>query len=616
LGCFPGAQFRSFDLEEDALTEAISADSDGSAFLERAGLATKEEQAGTAPPVAWSVFVVLVAGVAGRSTDLMLKRLQAKYPDSAILGGVCQGAFVRRPGGVHYSEGCVVGLAMAGNVPLQALVTRGAKPLTARALEVTKKVSNVRDGSGNQYLLLQSAREVDEDEEDDEEEGEEGVKKKKGGKAAEAAGGAEDSSSGSSSSSIRSSGTGFSSAGGVGVGVGGSGGGSSLGPEKSLMSCVTEALERSASSQSQMYYLGVKHSDRKPNTVKALSTAVGQEDGATAAGHASGRGSTTVDELTTSVTAAAAPMTATMAKTLTTMTATGYTLLPLSNSMFQQGGIVIPAREKTQPKPPPPPPTSSDETAGDEKAGEEEGNSSVEGSEDSEGSEEVVRVRFYQLDEAHCKLDAGVQLRRAKAQLDGAGRKLMGALLFSCGGRGPHQFGGTPMMDATAFSEVFPNLPMTGFYAGGEVGPQALAHGTGQVATQTGNATLQGFTCVFGLFSVPERDKLRAGFASTLPSTLDSTSEGLQKFLATRTPRLNRLAAATGTAAGTRTATAGTTAAAAAARVPSDAEIDEDLSVKSLKELIVRAKLSFVDCVEKPDLRARAKTAAAALRSS
>jgi hypothetical protein len=50
--------------------------------------------------------------------------------------------------------------------------------------------------------------------------------------------------------------------------------------------------------------------------------------------------------------------------------------------------------------------------------------------------------------------DASSQLQRAKSQLDAAGRTLMGALLFSCGGRGPHAFGGVPMMDATAFQKV------------------------------------------------------------------------------------------------------------------------------------------------------------------
>jgi hypothetical protein len=50
--------------------------------------------------------------------------------------------------------------------------------------------------------------------------------------------------------------------------------------------------------------------------------------------------------------------------------------------------------------------------------------------------------------------DAAAQLTRAKNELETAHRSLMGALLFSCGGRGPHAFGGVDMMDAHAFQNV------------------------------------------------------------------------------------------------------------------------------------------------------------------
>jgi hypothetical protein len=50
-----------------------------------------------------------------------LTGVQTKFPNSAIVGGVCAGVFSRDPrsGAVAYSEEGVVGMAMAGNVPLQ-----------------------------------------------------------------------------------------------------------------------------------------------------------------------------------------------------------------------------------------------------------------------------------------------------------------------------------------------------------------------------------------------------------------------------------------------------------------------------------------------------------------
>jgi hypothetical protein len=92
----------------------------------------------------------------------------------------------------------------------------------------------------------------------------------------------------------------------------------------------------------------------------------------------------------------------------TTPEALGYTLHPLSNSMFQQGGIVIPDK------------SGEDGESEDEEEEEEEGDAGGSGGagmvveEDGGGGvshptqskkkkKQAVRVRFYQLDEAHCK---------------------------------------------------------------------------------------------------------------------------------------------------------------------------------------------------------------------
>ena len=58
------------------------------------------------------------------------------------------------------------------------------------------------------------------------------------------------------------------------------------------------------------------------------------------------------------------------------------------------------------------------------------------------------------------------------------------------------------MFDAKRFHERFPTTPCLGFYAGGEIGPKAMA-GNSEDIYQRGKATLQGFTAVFALFIAP-----------------------------------------------------------------------------------------------------------------
>lgn len=171
---------------------------------------------------------------------------------------------------------------------------------------------------------------------------------------------------------------------------------------------------------------------------------------------------------------------------------------------------------------------------------------------------------------------------------------------------------------------MFPTSALAGFYAGGEIGPQALAQASGAVATQTGGATLQGFTAVFGLFSVPAATAARRP-AAQLPSTLDATPAGLAAYLQTRPaprplhPLLSQaapaaaFAAAEGTGAGGR-ADAGVAGDAGdgGEAVPTADEIAA-MPVAALKLLIARARLSHGDCVEKAELRARAHEAARAL---
>ena len=72
---------------------------------------------------------------------------------------------------------------------------------------------------------------------------------------------------------------------------------------------------------------------------------------------------------------------------------------------------------------------------------------------------------------------------------------------------------GEPAYDATSFARIFPHAKMLGFYAGGEIGPKALAGAPASRATQVGRAAMQGFTAVFGLFMVPQRTERAAPLA-------------------------------------------------------------------------------------------------------
>ena len=114
---------------------------------------------------------------------------------------------------------------------------------------------------------------------------------------------------------------------------------------------------------------------------------------------------------------------------------------------------------------------------------------------------EGADIDMFSLDGPACLNDLDITLKRLKNQLNN--EKLLGALMFSCGGRGPSKRSmmGESMADATHFEKEFVGLPCLGFYAGGEIGPMAKVDN--KIAIQNGNVAMQGFTVVFGVFIVP-----------------------------------------------------------------------------------------------------------------
>lgn len=145
------------------------------------------------------------------------------------------------------------------------------------------------------------------------------------------------------------------------------------------------------------------------------------------------------------------------------------------------------------------------------------------------------------------KMKAVAQELRQKKQ------EVLGAFLFSCNGRGPRRFLSTvwEQVDARTFMEEFPDTPLSGMFAMGEIGPQATyvddeevmegaegqamdsamiqEGGQGEVEevgsilrnSQSGSCALQGFTAVFALMVTPKRS------AASSPLLTVLNTEGL-----------------------------------------------------------------------------------------
>ncbi|KAL7529024.1 hypothetical protein ACHAWF_002810 [Thalassiosira exigua] len=117
-----------------------------------------------------------------------------------------------------------------------------------------------------------------------------------------------------------------------------------------------------------------------------------------------------------------------------------------------------------------------------------------------------AEIDFFKLTGDACLVDMDTTVAQLKEQTEG--EKILGAIMYSCNGRGPQRGGliSERMADATRFSMVFPDVPCLGFYAGGEIGPLALAGN--EKVFQTGRVAVQGFTAVFALFIVPDLEPL------------------------------------------------------------------------------------------------------------
>ncbi len=158
-----------------------------------------------------------------------------------------------------------------------------------------------------------------------------------------------------------------------------------------------------------------------------------------------------------------------------------------------------------------------------------------------------LAVKLFEMESGACRLDVEAKMRAVARELTSRNQELLGSLLFSCNGRGPTRFldlhdGASAGVDARVFTAAFPNTPVAGFYAMGEIGPQSIwsdpssalpesspqqpqpppprsasvgeegqQHVAALAASQTGESALQGFTAVFGVFCVPKRKQTNRG---------------------------------------------------------------------------------------------------------
>jgi len=102
-------------------------------------------------------------------------------------------------------------------------------------------------------------------------------------------------------------------------------------------------------------------------------------------------------------------------------------------------------------------------------------------------------VQFHLRDAATSSDDLRLMLKNYldKSRLSGLGTQAQGALLFSCLGRGKYLYG-TRNHDSDSFRQYLGEVPLTGFFCNGEIGPVG------------GTTFLHGYTSSFGLFRAKE----------------------------------------------------------------------------------------------------------------
>ena len=113
-----------------------------------------------------------------------------------------------------------------------------------------------------------------------------------------------------------------------------------------------------------------------------------------------------------------------------------------------------------------------------------------------------IEIDFFELDGQACLDDMDEAAATLKKQTKEADEEVLCALMVSCNGRGPVSsfLNGEAMADARRFNKSFPEVPLVGFYAGGEIGPMARARRNGHNVYRKGNVAFQGVSTLLLVF--------------------------------------------------------------------------------------------------------------------
>lgn len=126
--------------------------------------------------------------------------------------------------------------------------------------------------------------------------------------------------------------------------------------------------------------------------------------------------------------------------------------------------------------------------------------------------------------------DVRAKMRRAQELATLKEQRILGALLITCNGRGRRMFG-REGCDASLFQSQFPEAPLLGYYAGGEIGPGV--EDSADIANssfEAGNAAIRGFTAVYGFFLMPRKHAPSVNFQrAVLNGEVQEAFQALQK---------------------------------------------------------------------------------------
>lgn len=186
LGSYPEAYFAPFHVDFLSLPgltgylNSVGQEIRPSAYkLIKASLDDQIPPAHAASDKFWKLFIVFACGDSGAGgVESILVNLQRDYCDAAIIGGVCEAGDVRvfGPQGSTVAPGMksavvkeillktnlpenkfvsagIVGLALGGKVPIQAIVSRGVKPVgTSRSIVAHSKRVSAAGSDSVEYI--------------------------------------------------------------------------------------------------------------------------------------------------------------------------------------------------------------------------------------------------------------------------------------------------------------------------------------------------------------------------------------------------------------------------------------------------------------------------------